>query len=278
MKRNQSYKITFLLLSLLLPSHLLALNTDNFSEKNLPDNSPKAPNKNEKSEVKASDLIPATNQIKNSLESILLNKKATSLMFDDEQNDNIDRAIESLKNNQLFIPEDGLKNGDSDKNLTEEEKKKKAEEAKNKEDEKKSEENEKSYIYLASIIYFTPSDWVLWINDQKITSETNGKNKEIYVKAIKRDSAKLLWRMSVSKWKILSGRQSEEFAPKINKDNQVEVEFELHPNQTFILSTANVVEGRAVIALLKKREEEKKAKAAEAAKGIRKTSDEKPTQ
>ena len=230
--------------------------TDTFSEQNLPEKSAKA--------VEVSPTLPTaptvTSKVRSALADILMNKKASSLMFDDEENSDIDRAIDSLKNNQVYSPEGTAASEEGGKNLNEEDQKKKSEADKlKKEAEEKEKENEKSYIYLASIIYFTPNDWAVWINQQKITSENNQKDRELYLKSVQKDRVKILWKLSISKWKILSGRKSEEFAPKINKDNQVEVEFELRTNQTFILSTANIVEGRAVIALLKQREDEKKA-------------------
>jgi hypothetical protein len=189
--------------------------------------------------------------------SILLGAEIKSLMFDDEEIANIDRAVESLKNNQIYIPTDD----ESQKNLTEEEKKKKEEEDKKKSSQ--SEDNEKSYIYLASIIYFTPKDWAIWINQQKITPETNKPTNEFYLTSVKKDSVKILWKLSLSKWKILSaGSKNEGTPPATNKDNQVEIEFELQQNQTFVLSSRTVVEGRAVVAILKKKEDENKAKAA----------------
>lgn len=233
-----------------------------FVEKNLPDNSQggvaapaataPAPGSSETpaTDKKTAEKPAGGAKVNDALEMLLLNKKATSLMFDDEQNNNIDRAVESLKNNQTFIPE-----GEEDPTVAAEKKEDAA-----KLEEKRIEENEKSYLYLASIIYYSGADWAVWINDQKITSKTNDRSKELYLKSVQRTNVKVVWKLSISKWKILSGRKSEEVAPKINKDNQVEVEFDLRPNQTFILSTNSVVEGRAVIALLKKRAEERKVK------------------
>ena len=272
---NVSFIILALLFQLLYPVILFSQEPV-FSEKNLPDNSP-ATNENsndnskqnteeDKSEPKkiqgkqqATSETPL-DKTKSSIADILLyNKtsKAPSLMFDDEQNNNIERAIKSLKNNEIYTP-DG--NEEDNKLKSEDDKKKAAAEKAEQTRKKIEEENEKSYIYLASIIYFTPNDWAVWINDQKITSQTNKKERELYVKHIYKDRIKLLWKLSISKWKVLSGRKSESFAPKINANNQIEVEFDLKPNQTFILSTNNVVEGRAVIALLKKKEEERKVK------------------
>ena len=61
------------------------------------------------------------------------------------------------------------------------------------------------------------------------------------------DRAKIIWSLSVSKWKILSGKKSEDEAPQLNAKNNVEIEFILKPNQTFILSSGRIVEGRAVV-------------------------------
>jgi hypothetical protein len=190
-------------------------------------------------------------KISSSVGEILLGNKVTSLMFDEEENSNINRAIDSLKNNQVYAPE-GTQANDQKEEISPED---------------QVQENEKSYLYLASIIYFSPKDWAIWINDQKITPESNKKENELYVKFVERDSVKFLWKLSVTKWKILSGKVSEQLAPKVNQNNQVEVNFTLKQNQTFILSTNSVVEGKAVVALLKKREEDRKAAEAKKTNG-----------
>jgi hypothetical protein len=161
-------------------------------------------------------------------------------MFDDEENSNIDRAIESLKNNQLYSPE--VK--ESQPEIL-------------KSDKQPNQESEKSYIYLASLMYFTPKSWVVWVNDQKITSETNDKNKELFIKSVKKDQVSLVWKLSLSKWKVISGKDSENSAPKVNSENQVEISFELKPNQTFSLSNKGVSEGKVAINILKKEEDKK---------------------
>ncbi len=101
-----------------------------------------------------------------------------------------------------------------------------------------------SYIYLNSILYFPPNSWSVWVNDKKISSEDNKKTAEFYVKAIDNNEVNIIWTISISKWKILSGKKSESSAPKINKNSQVEISFRLKPNQTYILSSGTVVEGR----------------------------------
>ena len=192
--------------------------------------------------------------ISNSISKILGDNSAITvpvLMFNDQEIANINRALDSLKNNQIFVPE-GL----------EKKEEKPAEENQEKKEESEVEENEKSYIYLGSLIYFTPSDWVIWLNDQKISTSNNDPQKEIYVTKVLSDRINVKWKMSLTKWKILSGKRDETQAPRLDfNSNIVESEFELRPNQTYILGSNSVVEGKAVIALIKKKESKDKSSA-----------------
>lgn len=178
--------------------------------------------------------------------------KIEILMFNDLELSNINRAIDSLKNNQIFVPEDEDKE-DVDKTKEQEEAQRLAEEEKKEQEE--MQESEKSYIYLGSIIYFNENDWVIWLNDQKITNSINLPEKEIFVEEIKANKVKIRWRMNLSKWKILSGKKDQSLAPLLSSDsNIVQSQFEISPNQTYILGSNSVVEGKAVIALIKKKE------------------------
>lgn len=192
--------------------------------------------------------------ISNSISKILGDNSTITvpvLMFNDQEIANINRALDSLKNNQIFVPE-GL----------EKKEEKPAEEDQEKKEESEVEENEKSYIYLGSLIYFTPSDWVIWLNDQKISTSNNDPQKEIYVTKVLSDRINVKWKMSLTKWKILSGKRDETQAPRLDfNSNIVESEFELRPNQTYILGSNSVVEGKAVIALIKKKESKDKSSA-----------------
>ncbi len=307
MRLNQINKI-FLLFFTLLLNDAIAQDKSTFVENNLSDKSAASDSKSLKDTALAAnetngDQAPATapaadpktatttkdpatpasgvptnsgasslliDQAKDGLANILLgNGKPTSLMFDDQESGNLDRAIDSFKNNQAYSPEDVESDGTATASATDDDKKK-AEEAERlrKAEELKNQENEKSYIYLASVIYFNPKDWIVWINEKKITSKTNDPKKELFVESIKKDSAKILWKLSLSKWKIISGRK-EEFAPKTNSENQIEIRFELKPNQTFVLSSNKVVEGKALVALLKKKEDDSKKADTPPAKGAK---------
>lgn len=176
-----------------------------------------------------------------------------SLMMSDEEKENVSRAIDAFKNNQPFIPTINGQSGTIDPDQQ-------ALMQKAMEGQTGSQENEKSYIYLASIMYFTPKDWAVWINDKKITPENNKIRNDLYLRSIKQDSVEVRWKLSISKWKILSGEIDESKAPKINQSSEVIVDFTLRPNQTYILSNQQVVEGKAVVALIKKKEADEKNK------------------
>jgi hypothetical protein len=215
-----------------------------------------------------SDSSQIKSRLLDGINAISLISKAPSLMFESDEKGNVERAVESLKTNQVYTPEIDI-SASGDKNG--------ADDSANKSADKKSQESEKSYIYLSSIIYFGPDNWVVWVNNQKFTPKTNPKEGELYLREVENDRVRLLWTLSMSKWRIISGQKNDTTAPKVNDKNQVEVDFELHPNQTFILSQNIVVEGRAVINLSRKREKERdeRSKLEKAAKNVKTKKDEK---
>lgn len=259
MKNNQVCKLFLLAAAIFFSLEAFAQNIPALVEKNLPEKiaQDQSGETAKTSQVQSGEALSSVENILpkksdgNGLANLLLGKKPTSLMFDDEESNSIDRAIESLKNNQVYSPED-------QEQAQEDEASKAKAELEKIQKEQESQENEKSYIYLASLMYFNSKDWVVWINEQKITSKNNGKEKELFVESVQKDQIKILWKLSVSKWKIISGKNSEDSVPKTNDNNQIEVRFSLKPNQTFILSTNAIVEGKALIAVMKKREDEKK--------------------
>ena len=257
MRKNQLIRaISSVLISVLFCSYSVAQEVSNFSEQNLPNESSQ---KNkvlpkvsvEDAPIKTLEVNKSTllSDAKESINTLLLNNdKTISLMFDDEENNNAERALDSFKNNQEFVPEESEEERSANA-------KKKGEENQ-KAQENEIAENEKSFIYLASIIYFTAKDWAVWVNDQKITYESNNPEKELYLASVTNNSVKLMWKISLSKWKILSGQKVDAQPPNLNANNQVEIEFELHPNQTFSLKAGKVAEGRAVSTLLKPKSSE----------------------
>ncbi|MES2677039.1 MAG: hypothetical protein V4612_01820 [Pseudomonadota bacterium] len=145
-------------------------------------------------------------------------KNNSSLMYSDDELKKIQEAINALKDGKPL-------NSDAiQEDIT-------------------PEDNAKSYIYLGSILYNSPNSWSAWINDQKISSTDNKIGNELYIKSINADSVRVIWTMSISKWKILTNKKSEDGAP-INQNNQVEIDFTLSFNQTYMLNGSRIVEGR----------------------------------
>jgi len=175
------------------------------------------------------DTEVKNNQVGNSLSKIAssLVKKPSdpSLMFGDEEITKIDQALDAYKNEKPF---DALIKKET------------------KIQEKVTADKVDSYIYLESILYHSPNNWSTWINGQKISSTDNKKSNELYIKSISADSANIVWTMSISKWKILTDQTSENDAP-VNTDNQVELNFNLSFNQTYILTGGKIIEGRIAI-------------------------------
>lgn len=246
MKKNQ-FSSLFLLITLLFSSNVFGQTNATLSEENLSDNSiknpPSLPKPDEKTDNKApekSNSALITGAKTDLIDNLLGGKKIASLMFDDQENSEINRAVDSLKNNQFYDPA----NSDS-KDI-------KADPS------QANQESEKSYIYLASLMYFTQKDWAIWINEQKITPKTNNRTEEIFVESIQKNQVRLVWKMSLTKWKVISGASPESPNPQVNSNNQVEFRFALRPNQTFSLNDSSVVEGKAVTAFLKKKEDDKK--------------------
>ncbi|MFT6106536.1 MAG: hypothetical protein ACJA0S_000777 [Rickettsiales bacterium] len=100
-----------------------------------------------------------------------------------------------------------------------------------------------SYVYLGSILYKSNREWSVWINDKKISSLNNYANNDIYVTSINKNKVEIIWTMTLSKWKILTNSGSEEGAP-MNDKNQVEYNFILSFNQSYLLNENKVIEGR----------------------------------
>jgi hypothetical protein len=166
------------------------------------------------------------NEIRDDLTTTLLGNKSTSLMLNDEEEENTDKALQSFKNNEIFSLQ-------SDEILIE-----------GVAEEENEFINEKSYIYLASILFISDKNWVVWVNDKKITSQENDKKNDIFISSIQKNMASIIWNISPSKLRVLIGEKAEEFSSKINKNGLIEVKFNLHPNQSYILSSEKIIEGK----------------------------------
>jgi uncharacterized protein YlbG (UPF0298 family) len=188
-------------------------------------------------EQNLSDLFredDASLEKKGYFEATNIYKNIPSLMFEDAENNEIYKSIQILK----LEPESrklGLEN------ITE------GGEKKNKED------NAKAHAHLGSILYYSPKYWVIWINNQKISSATNNKKEELYVRSITKNRVDLSWSLSLNKWKFITDYIEGDRMPEVNAENKVEVTFSMKPNQSFILGPNKIIEGK--ITLLKAEED-----------------------
>jgi hypothetical protein len=105
---------------------------------------------------------------------------------------------------------------------------------------------EQSKMYLDAILYISKTNWIVWINGQKIITEDNDPDNSIYISFITNGKAKVKWSMGITKWRVLTGKQEvDEEVYHINKKtNKIELEFTLRTNQTYSLITNNITEGR----------------------------------
>ena len=179
---------------------------------------------------KSPDIIDGINENSKNLKDKILNnneddkkKEKISIMHSHEESSNIQKAIDAFKNGYLL---------------------EKPEEEEVEEVEEEKEEEIKSTIYLHSILYQSPTNWTIWLNDDKITAEQNYPSNEMFISSIDRNKIEVLWILTFSKWKILLSNEDVRVKPFVNKNNQVELKFTLSPHQTYILDYDLVVDGK----------------------------------
>lgn len=102
-------------------------------------------------------------------------------------------------------------------------------------------------VYLKSIMYISKKHWAVWINSKKISNENNNdEDNEFFIKKINRNTVEIKWRVSKAKWGIIN------YENTISKSNytineqthKVEFDLILHPNQTFVASKNEVIDGK----------------------------------
>jgi hypothetical protein len=110
---------------------------------------------------------------------------------------------------------------------------------------KQPEESSLSFVYLSSILYISKDVWAVWVNGNKITSKTNNLEDEFYIKEANKDTILITWSLGLTKWKILTNSGDEAEIPELNQDNKIIYEFKLSPNQTYVLKTQAIIEGKS---------------------------------
>ena len=108
-------------------------------------------------------------------------------------------------------------------------------------------DSEVGNIYLKAIAYISKNFWTVWINDKKVSNSNNlDEDNEYVIKKINMNEALIVLSVSKSKWNYINsagaiGVDEYRFNDKTNK---IEFEIKLHPNQTFVSSKNNVIDGK----------------------------------
>lgn len=146
-----------------------------------------------------------------------------SLMLNQNEVKNLKIALSSLKNNVQYQSGDMSEKSDV---------------------KKVKEDSAKSLIHMSSILYLTNKNWVIWLNDVRISSEDNDPSNEFYIESIVANKVSIVWSLGITKWKILTNSAEGEKDPEVNENNQIVNRFTLSANQTYVLKTNSIVEGK----------------------------------
>ena len=98
------------------------------------------------------------------------------------------------------------------------------------------------FIYLNSIMYISKNAWSIWINNNKITNLTNNNN-DINVIDISPLYVTIAWKITPLQWESINANNK--FSDDKYKiyDNYVELFIKLSPNQTYLPSKNQIIEG-----------------------------------
>lgn len=91
-------------------------------------------------------------------------------------------------------------------------------------------------ITLNSVLFLNPNDWVVWINNKKITSLENKLNKYEF-KIIETDGKQVsfYWVISRTRFDIINKKNLiQENNYEVNKNNKIELKIKLYVNQSYI--------------------------------------------
>ena len=151
--------------------------------------------------------------------------RKSSLFHTQEQLDRLDNALEAINDGRQIVIEDI----DGEENV---------------------EVIRSSAInfYLNSIIFYSKTDWILWLNGNKITPKTNKSDLELI--EINNDFVRLRWITGYEKFvnaiikETEAGRLPAKTYVEVS-DNIAKIDFTLEPNQTFSVgSNIKILEGR----------------------------------
>lgn len=99
-------------------------------------------------------------------------------------------------------------------------------------------------VYLSSILYLSKDRWSVWINNNKISSMDNIPTNDLYIKSITPYEIDLIWQLRPRKWRIISELPFNIKTPPLNKNGQIEINIQLRSNQTYILKSEKIIDGK----------------------------------
>lgn len=102
-------------------------------------------------------------------------------------------------------------------------------------------------VYLKSIMFISKNHWTIWINDVKISNDTNNNTEnEFYIKNINQDTATIVWSLFRSKWKFVNINNAISADKYVfnEEKNKIELTFTLHINQTYMASEDKIIDGK----------------------------------
>ena len=108
-------------------------------------------------------------------------------------------------------------------------------------------------FYLKSILYFSPTNWSIWLNDKKISDKNSYEHDHLDIMKITGDKVILLWQnsnisMIYPKWQnnfiALGDNKFTSHDKNIVVDGATgNISFILRPNQSFVSKSLEIVEG-----------------------------------
>ncbi len=103
-------------------------------------------------------------------------------------------------------------------------------------------------VYLGSIVYYSPTQWSVWINGKKLPYSRNSPEGEFYVGYISREEIELVWKPSSlldtpTLWKSLTDNGKKTLLNVRVDESKGKIILRMRPNQTFLSRSLAIREG-----------------------------------
>jgi hypothetical protein len=103
-------------------------------------------------------------------------------------------------------------------------------------------------LYLGSIVYYSPSQWSVWINGKKLVDKNNSPANEFYITDLTRTAIELIWhpkslQQAPTLWEQLTGNGAHPLPDITVNEKKGTITLHLHANQTFLPRRLAIREG-----------------------------------